>query len=167
LSAGNIDRRYVVRRLIEVAIIDPHAGIRAALEGLLDDEADLRVTAFRDVESFFAADRVGDVDVVLADERLAGVSSGAARAALKSVSKHAPVLVMGTGEPGSYAEAMTAAGAVGYWPKYGDIDTLIRTVRAAGLIGACDALGPRRRQNEPARRRAAAGPRRVTTSTTL
>ena len=156
-----------MRRLIEVAIVDPHDGIRTALAGLLGGEADLRVTAFRDVASFFAADRVGDVDVVLADERLTGVSSGAARAALESVSKRAPVVVMGTGEPSSYADALSAAGAVGYWPKYGDLDTLVRTVRAAGLIGVCDALGLRRRRNELARRRPATGQPRVRTSIEL
>jgi DNA-binding NarL/FixJ family response regulator len=148
----------VVRRLIEVAIVERHDGFRAALNDLLGGESDLRVLSFRDTESFVAADR--DVDVILADERLAGVSSGAARAALASVSRRAPVLVMGTGEPDAYAEAVTGAGAVGYWPKYGDVDTLVRTVRAAGLIGACHALGPRRRGRETAGRRRTM-PRRV------
>jgi DNA-binding NarL/FixJ family response regulator len=140
-----------VRRLIEVAIVEPHDGTRDALRDLLEYEDDLRVTAFRDAESMIAADRLADVDVVLADERLAGISSPAARITLDSLSKLTRVIAMGMGERDHYAEPVTKAGAAGYWPKFGDVDTLVRMVRAVGRTSACDALGARRRRRESAR----------------
>jgi DNA-binding NarL/FixJ family response regulator len=154
-----------MRRPIRVAIVDPHDGIRDALRQLLADEADLQVTAFRDVGTFVAASRAAHFDVALADERVAGASPSAARTMLGVISERVPVVVMGMGEPDYYADAMTAAGAVGYWPKFGDVDVLVQTIRAAGLVGASDAVGARPIRHAPARRRVGTRARPIRTST--
>jgi DNA-binding NarL/FixJ family response regulator len=83
---------------------------------------------------------------VLVDDGLAGALSCSTRAALTVLSQRSLVVVMGMGEVAHYEDAHITAGAVGYWPKDGDVDTLVRTVRAAGLVAQADrACGSARR----------------------
>jgi DNA-binding NarL/FixJ family response regulator len=96
----------------------------------------------RDLSIALGARGAGAVDVVLVDEAIAGISSSAARIALDALSPRAAVVVMGMGDPAMYADAEIAAGADGYWAKFGDTDALIDLVRAVG--------GARRTQSRPA-----------------
>lgn len=121
-------------RLIRVAIVDPHDVFRRALEELLASETELRATTFTDPVAMTATDRLGSFAVVLADERSLGASSGTARSALADVARRTTVVVMGMREHDYYADAAIDGGAVGYWPKFGEIDALLALIRAAGLV---------------------------------
>src|SRR5688572_7722241 len=101
-----------MRRPIHVEIVDPHAGVRNALRALLESEPDLRVTALATMAALAAVERLDVVDVVVADERIVGASPSHARSLLTDVARRAPVVVTGLDDPGQYAEAVIAAGAV-------------------------------------------------------
>jgi DNA-binding NarL/FixJ family response regulator len=119
---------------MHVLILDSNPTIRGALEVLFASEPDVTATACRELPLRSSLDH----DVALVDERLAGAFTEHARAVLESRSRHAPVVVMGMGERASYEQAHVTAGAVGYWPKDGDVDSLVALVRAAGLVGQAD-----------------------------
>lgn len=119
-----------MRRSIRVAIVDGHHVFRDRLAELLAFEPDLRVSVFDDHAALAVPGGLQAVDVVLADERLLSAGASAARSALTATA----VVVMGMGDPDQYADAAIAAGAVAYWPKYGDIDALLALVRATALV---------------------------------
>ena len=121
---------------VRVLIIDPHHGMRAAMRALLQGESDIAVCGERDDATTLLAD--GAVDVIIADERGAGVATPAPRTALHELSRRAPVIVVGTGDPAYYAAAELHAGAGAYWSKLDDIDALPAAVRAVASL-----LGPR------------------------
>ena len=77
------------------------------------------------------------VDIVLADARLAGLGSESARAGLEQLSRRTPVIVMGMSDPRVYTAPLQAAGAAGYWPKDGDLAQL------TGLLDAASHRHPR------------------------
>jgi DNA-binding NarL/FixJ family response regulator len=126
------------RRAMRVLIIDPSKTLREALCELFDGEPDMHPTA---TDSVSAADSelcLGSVDVVVVDERIAGALSAGAQAALARLAQHALVVVTGLGDPEYYENAHAQAGAVGYWPKHGDVEPLVDLVRAAGLVARAD-----------------------------
>jgi DNA-binding NarL/FixJ family response regulator len=121
---------------VHVVLIDPNPSFREALRRLLDDEPDLRVVA-----SLAAVDGTAlseSIDVAVVDERAAGAVGTAATSGLKTLTARAPVVVIGMGDPLYYEDAHVAAGAVGYWPKYGDTESLVGLVRAAALVARAD-----------------------------
>lgn len=121
---------------MNVVVIDPHPSFREALRRLLDDEPDLHVVASHAVLD--ASALPASFDVVVVDERVAGAISSQAMAGLEALTPRAPVIVIGMGDPVHYAEAHVAAGAVGYWLKYGDTESLVGLVRAAALVARAD-----------------------------
>jgi DNA-binding NarL/FixJ family response regulator len=126
----------------------------------LEWEPDFDVTAEREMAAASAGIRHDSVDVVLVDERIAGAMSAGTRAALAALTRRALVVVMGIGDPTYYEQAHVEAGAVGYWPKDGDVDALIRLVRAAGLVARADraCVAERRHGVDPFQRRRAEPP---------
>lgn len=123
---------------MQIVVVEPDSLRREALRTLLDHEQDFLVIAEPDVAAVVARARLDRVDVVVIDERVAGATSGPARSALAALSKRALVIVVGVGDPTYYEEAHVEAGAVGYWPMDGDVDVLIRVVRAAGLVAQAE-----------------------------
>jgi DNA-binding NarL/FixJ family response regulator len=110
---------------VAVLIADPHPGIRSALRNALNDATTVKVVGeARDLPSTINAVRANQIDIVLADSRLAGLGSGAARTGLTELSRRVPVVVMGMTDPRVYTLPLQAAGAAGYWPKDGDLAQL-------------------------------------------
>ena len=120
---------------MHVLILDSDGVFRHALGTLFQSEPHITATVGADLAAAIHC----AFDVALVDERIAGALTQDAQDALDVLSRHAPVVVMGIGEREPYADAHVAAGAVGYWPKDGDIEELVALVRAAGLIGVAAA----------------------------
>lgn len=129
---------------MHVLVLDPNPTVRCALEALFASEPHMSATVGEDLDALSGR---GRFDVALVDERIAGAIGERERATLDGLLRAAPVVVMGMGEPESYARVHIAAGAAGYWPKDGDIDALVALVRAA-------AAARRALSGEPARRAA-------------
>jgi DNA-binding NarL/FixJ family response regulator len=119
---------------MHVLILDSDGVFRHALGTLFQSEPHITATAVADLATIHCA-----FDVALVDERIAGALTQDAQDALDVLSRHAPVVVIGIGEREPYEEAHVAAGAVGYWPKDGDIEELVALVRAAGLVAVAAA----------------------------
>jgi DNA-binding NarL/FixJ family response regulator len=118
-------------RGVAVLVADPHPAIRSALRIALEDAKTIRIVREApDLPSAVSAVSGGQVDMVLADSRVAGLRSESARAGLAQLSRRVPVIVMGMDDPSVYTAPLQAAGAAGYWPKDGDVAQL------TGLLGA-------------------------------
>ena len=112
-------------RSVAVLIADPHPTSRSALRIALEDAETVRVVGEAPgLTGAIKAVSVSQVDIVLADSRVAGIGSESARAGLVQLSRRVPVIVMGMGDPRVYTAALQAAGAAGYWPKDGDLAQL-------------------------------------------
>lgn len=140
---------------LRLLVVDPTRTVREALQDLLAIELEAEVSVGSEVHG-------GSFDVALVDEHVAGAFPEAPRAALAALSERMPVVVMGLGEQEPYEEAHVAAGAVGYWPKDGDIDTLLALVRAAGLVACADRACVAQRCSATRRARAARTLTRIT-----
>ncbi len=117
---------------VAVLIADPHPSTRSALRNALKDANTVKVVgAAPDLASAINAVSADQVDVVLADARLAGLGSECARAGLEQLSRRIPVIVMGMSDPRVYTAPLRAAGAAGYWPKDGDLAQLTELLDAA------------------------------------
>ena len=119
-------------RGVAVLIADPYPATRSALRIALKDAE--TVTVVRDAPDLPSAIRAvsgAQVDIVLADSRVAGLGSEAARAGLAQLSLRVPVIVMGMGDPRVYTAPLQAAGAAGYWPKDGELAQLTALLSAA------------------------------------
>jgi DNA-binding NarL/FixJ family response regulator len=117
---------------VRVVLVDPHHGMRMAMRWLLNDEAGIAVVGEgADQAAVQHAVIAGGVDVVVADERVAGMASEAARTGLDGLSSIASVVVTGTGEACMYTAPYRAAGAAGYWCKLDATDGLGEVIRAA------------------------------------
>jgi DNA-binding NarL/FixJ family response regulator len=116
-----------------VLIADPHAATRTGLRTALDASDGPSVVAEApDLTTALRTLRHARVDVVLADARLAGLRSDSARDGLALLSSRVPVVVMGMGDPRVYTTPLQADGAIGYWPKDGDLAQLIELLSASG-----------------------------------
>jgi DNA-binding NarL/FixJ family response regulator len=115
---------------IKVMIVDPHASMRMAVALLLGAEAGLEV---RHVVGDLAAARraLGDIDVALVDAGLIIPATGAS-ADVAAVRSRAAVVAMGVDDPRFYGPAASAAGAVGYWLKDGEVSDLLGLIADAG-----------------------------------
>ena len=115
-----------------VLIADPHPGTRSAIRNALKDATTVNVVGEApDLWLAMNAVAADQVDIVLVDSRLAGLGSEAARAGLEKLSRRAAVVVMGMSDPRLYTTPLQAAGAVGYWPKDGDLAQLIGLLSTA------------------------------------
>lgn len=125
-------RRGDRARGVAVLIADPHPGTRSALRvALMDAEAVNVVGEAQDLASAISAVSAAQIDIVLADARIAGLRSEAARAGLAQLSRRVPVVVMAMSDPRFYTVPTQAAGAKGYWSKDGDLGQLSELLRAA------------------------------------
>jgi CheY-like chemotaxis protein len=117
---------------VAVLIADPHPGSRSAIRNALTDASTVKVVGeASDLPSAISAVAADQVDIVLADARVAGIRSESARAGLEELSRRTPVIVMGMSDPRVYTAPLQAAGAAGYWPKDGDLAQLTGLLDAA------------------------------------
>lgn len=120
------------RSRVAVLIADPHAGTRSAIRNALKDAKMVKVVGEApDLPSAISAVSADQVDIVLADSRVAGLGSESARSGLEQLSCRTPLIVMGMSDPRVYTAPLQAAGALGYWPKDGDLVELTRLLEAA------------------------------------
>jgi two-component system, NarL family, invasion response regulator UvrY len=117
---------------VAVLIADRHPGTRSALRNALEAANTVEVVGEApDLPSAIKAASGGEVDIVLADARIAGVGSESARGGLEQLSRRAQVIVIGMSDPRLYSAPLQAAGAAGYWPKDGDLAQLTGLLDAA------------------------------------
>lgn len=117
---------------VAVLIADPHPGTRSALTNALKHANTVEVVGqASDLPSVINAVSTDQVDVVLADSRLAGLGSESARAGLEQLSRRTPVIVMGMSDARVYTPPLRVAGAAGYWAKDGDLAQLTGLLNAA------------------------------------
>jgi len=110
---------------VAVLIADPHPGTRSAIRTALEAANTLKIVGEApDLQSAINAVSARQVDIVLADARLAGLGSESARGGLEQLSRRTQVIVMGMSDPRVYTAPLQAAGAAGYWPKDGDLAQL-------------------------------------------
>ena len=108
--------------VVAVLIADPHPGTRSAIRNALKAANTVEVVGEApDLQSAIDAVSGGEVDIVLADARFAGLGSESARGGLEQLSRRTEVIVMGMSDPRVYTAPLQAAGAAGYWPKDGDL----------------------------------------------
>lgn len=132
---------------VAVLIADPHPGTRSAIRDALKAADTVKVVGEApDLPSAINAVSADQVDIVLADARLAGLGSQSARAGLEQLSRRTQVIVMGMSDPRIYAAPLEAAGAAGYWAKDGDLAQLIGLLDAAShrQPGISTVSGPER-----------------------
>ena len=126
---------------VAVLIADPHPGTRSALRYALEAAETVKVIGEApDLVSAINAVSGGQVDIVLADARLAGFGSESARGGLEQLVRRTQVIVMGMSDARVYTAPVQAAGAAGYWPKDGDL---------AQLTGLLDAASHRHPASQP------------------
>ena len=81
---------------VAVLIADPHPGTRSAIRNALKAADTVKVVGEApDLLSAIKAVSAGQVDIVLADARLAGLGSESARGGLDQLSRRTQVIVMG------------------------------------------------------------------------
>ena len=120
------------RPRVAVLIADPHPGTRSAICNALKHAKTVKVVGEApDLPSAISAVSADQVDIVLADSRVAGLGSESARSGLEQLSCRTPFIVMGMSDPRAYTAPLQAAGAAGYWPKDGDFAELTRLLEAA------------------------------------
>jgi DNA-binding NarL/FixJ family response regulator len=127
--------RIEMDAVMRIVIIEPHQVVREALQDLFASEPGFEVVA---APSLSVGQQPGSFDVALVDDTVAGALTSTTRATIEALSKRAPVIVIGFGEPAYYEEDHVASGAVGYWPKDGNVEVLIGLARAAALVANLD-----------------------------
>ena len=147
VPSGGLLRQEDGAPRVAVLIADPHPGTRSAIRSALKAADTVKVVGEApDLQSAIKAVSAGQVDIVLADVRLAGLGSESAPGGLEQLARRTQVIVMGMGDPRIYAGPLQAAGAAGYWPKDGDL---------AQLSGLLDAAAHRHPASQPSASRRA------------
>jgi DNA-binding NarL/FixJ family response regulator len=118
---------------IPTLIVEPHPAMRRSLRDGLETVGDLPIAGeATDLLAALRIARSARPSVAVVDSQVASLASQAETEALGALARRVPVVVVGMGEPELYGPAYAAAGASGYWAKFGQLDELIETVRAAG-----------------------------------
>ncbi len=120
--------------MINVAIIDDHAIVRAGLKQFLSEQIDIRVvaegTSGRDAVDIV---RAGDVSVILLDVSMPDQNGVDALAAIRARNANIPVLILSGFPAQQYATVLLRQGASGYIGKDCDPDELVAAIRTVAL----------------------------------
>jgi two-component system, NarL family, invasion response regulator UvrY len=120
--------------MINVAIIDDHAIVRAGLKQFLGDQADMRVVAEgsngRDVIDIL---RAGVANVILLDVAMPGQNGVDALAAVRARDPNMPVLMLSAFPAEPYATVLLRQGASGYLNKDCDPDEIVTAIRTVAM----------------------------------
>jgi two-component system, NarL family, invasion response regulator UvrY len=116
--------------MINVAIIDDHAIVRAGLKQFLGDQPDMRVVAEggsgRDVVDIL---RAGVANVILLDVAMPGQNGVDALAAVRARDPNMAVLMLSAFPAEQYATVLLRQGASGYLNKDCDPDEIVTAIR--------------------------------------
>jgi DNA-binding NarL/FixJ family response regulator len=120
--------------MINIAVIDDHAIVRAGLRQFLSDYVDLRVVA-EGASGRDAVDivRKGGVNVMLLDISMPDQSGVDALQAIKARAPDLPVLILSSYPEEHYATTLLRQGAAGYLPKDCDPEELVKAIRTVAL----------------------------------
>ena len=120
--------------MINVAIIDDHAIVRAGLKQFLSEQVDMRVVA-EGASGRDAVDivRAGGVSVILLDVSMPDQNGVDALAAIRARDPDIPVLISSGFAPEQYATVLLRQGASGYIDKTCIADELVSAIRTVAL----------------------------------
>jgi DNA-binding NarL/FixJ family response regulator len=120
--------------MINVAIIDDHAIVRAGLRQYLSEQVDLRIVAEggsgRDAVDIL---REGQVQVLLLDISMPDQSGVDALAAVRARAPDLPVLILSGFPAEHYATMLLRQGAAGYLNKDCDPEEIVGAIRTVAL----------------------------------
>ena len=120
--------------MINVAIIDDHAIVRAGLKQFLSEQVDMRVVA-EGASGRDAVDivRAGGVSVILLDVSMPDQNGVDALAAIRARDPDIPVLILSGFAAEQYATVLLRQGASGYIDKTCIADELVSAIRTVAL----------------------------------
>lgn len=121
--------------MVQIAIVDDEALVRAALRSILESSGDIRVVADRDGHQALAAVTAARPDLVLLDAVMPGPDDGlSALRALRALQDRPAVAMLTAFDTSAHLRAAMAAGASGFLLKDTAVGTPIDAVRilAAG-----------------------------------
>jgi DNA-binding NarL/FixJ family response regulator len=138
---------------LRIALADDQALVRAGLKALLESFGDLVVAIeAADGGELIAAMQAAEVDVVLSDIRMAGVSGPEALRRLRGEGKLTPVILLTTFDDSELMLAAVQAGAQGFLLKDAspeDLAEAIERVAAGDTLLQPVSIGPVRALRQP------------------
>ncbi len=120
--------------MINVAIIDDHAIVRAGLKLFLSEQLDIRVVA-EGASGRDAVDivRAGEASVILLDVSMPDQNGVDALAAIRARNPDIPVLILSSYAAEQYATVLLRQGASGYLNKECDPEEIVGAIRTVAL----------------------------------
>jgi two-component system, NarL family, invasion response regulator UvrY len=120
--------------MINVAIIDDHAIVRAGLKQFLSEQVDIRVVAEgssgRDAVDIV---RAGEATVILLDVSMPDQNGVDALAAIRARNPNIPVLILSAYAAEQYATVLLRQGASGYIGKDSDPQEIVSAIRSVAM----------------------------------
>jgi two-component system, NarL family, response regulator NreC len=121
----------VVNRRVRILLVEDHDTVRQGLKLLIDRETDLQVVdEARDGAQAIARGRFDDLDVVVMDLSMPGVSGVVATRKLKELRPDLPIVSLTRHADETFLQELLRAGASGYVLKQSPHDELFRAIRA-------------------------------------
>lgn len=111
-----------------VAVVDDDAAVRVAISSLLRS-AGYRCATFDSAEVFLASCRVSEIDCVLLDIRMPGMSGLDLHLALTQMDHPAPVIYVTATHDGRLRERALSQGAAAFLAKTFDGEHLLNAIR--------------------------------------
>jgi two-component system, NarL family, invasion response regulator UvrY len=120
--------------MINIAIVDDHAIVRAGLKQFLSEQVDMRVVAEgADGRAVIDILRQGEVNVLLLDISMPDQNGVDALAAVRARAPDLPVLVLSGFPEEHYATVLLRQGASGYLNKDCDPQDIVDAIRTVAL----------------------------------
>src|SRR4051812_10102676 len=116
---------------IRILLVEDHETVRQGLKLLLDRESDLRVVGEASDGTDAIARRLDDVDVVVLDLSMPGMSGLVATRRLKDRRPELAIVSLTRHADKTFLQALLRAGASGYVLKRSPHAELLRAIRAA------------------------------------
>ena len=111
-----------------VAVVDDDAAVRVAISSLLRS-AGYRCATFDSAEGFLASGCMSEIDCVLLDIRMPGMSGLDLHLALTQMNHPAPVIYVTATHDGGLRERALSQGAAAFLAKTFDDEHLLNTIR--------------------------------------
>jgi FixJ family two-component response regulator len=121
-----------------IAVVDDDGGVRDAISSLLHS-AGYRCATFDSAESFLASGRAREINCILLDVRMPGMSGLDLHLTLTRGNRKVPVIYVTARQDGDSRRRAFALGAAAYLPKAFDDAELLRALDAA--LDAADSDG--------------------------
>jgi two-component system response regulator NreC len=125
-----------VERRLRILLVEDHETVRHGLKLLIDQEADLEVVGqASDARQAIERGQSGDLDVVVMDISMPGMSGIVATRQLKELRPDLPVVSLTRHADQASLQELLRAGASGYVLKQSPHGELLRAIRAAAKGG--------------------------------